>query len=56
MMNLEQFKDRSIDELWDLHSVVEAILAARLIAKKDELEKRLGLLHTKSPIGRQSEH
>lgn len=55
-MDLERFKDMSIDELWDLHSVVDAILAARLIAKKDELEKRLGLLHKKSPIDRQSEH
>jgi hypothetical protein len=55
-MDLERFKAMSVDELWDLHSVVDAILAARLIAKKDELERRLGLLHKKSPVDREPEH
>jgi DNA-binding protein H-NS len=31
----------SIDELWALHAAVDQILAARLIAEKRELEKRL---------------
>ena len=43
-MYREQFEGMSIDELWDLHSFVGAILSARLVAKKDELERRLGLL------------
>jgi hypothetical protein len=31
----------SIDELWALHACVDSILAKRLIAKKEELERRL---------------
>jgi DNA-binding protein H-NS len=31
----------SIDELWELHTCVDSILAQRLIAKKEELERRL---------------
>lgn len=34
----------SIDELWALHTDVDEILAARLVAKKAELEKRLAQL------------
>jgi hypothetical protein len=30
-----------IDELWALYKDVDQILAARLIAKKEELERRL---------------
>lgn len=40
-MDPEQFHQMSIDELWDLHTLVDAILAARLAAKKAELERRL---------------
>lgn len=45
-MDEEQFKFRSmsIDELWALHTDVDEILAARLVAKKAELEKRLAQL------------
>jgi hypothetical protein len=38
----------SIDDLWILYKEVDAILAARLIAKKRELESRLDQLHLKS--------
>lgn len=34
----------SIDELWALHTDVDEILAARIVAKKAELEKRLAQL------------
>ncbi|MBR0831426.1 hypothetical protein JQ596_38570 [Bradyrhizobium manausense] len=37
----EQFEKMSIDEMWALHTEVGQILAARLVAKKQELEKRL---------------
>jgi len=37
----EQFEKLSIDELWELHTYVDSILAKRLIAKKQELERRL---------------
>lgn len=40
----EQFRSMSIDELWALHTDVDEILAARLVAKKAELEKRLAQL------------
>lgn len=41
IMESEQFQKMSIDELWDLHTFVDAVLAARLAAKKAELERRL---------------
>jgi hypothetical protein len=37
----QQFEQMSIDELLALHKDVDQILAARLIAKKEELERRL---------------
>ena len=40
-MYREQFEKLSIDELWELHACVDSILAKRLIAKKEELERRL---------------
>jgi hypothetical protein len=43
-MERKQFEGMSLEELWQLHSVVNDILAARLVAKKEELERRLGLL------------
>lgn len=39
------FESMSVEELWRLHTVVNDILAARLVAKKEELERRLGLLN-----------
>jgi len=43
----------SIEELWQLHSVVNDILATRLVAKKEELERRLAFLNRedKTPRG-----
>jgi len=35
----------SVEELWQLHTVVNDILALKLLAKKAELERRLGLLN-----------
>lgn len=35
----------SLEELWQLHTVVNDILAKRLVAKKEELERRLELLN-----------
>lgn len=46
-MHREQFEQMSIDELWALHTLVDSILAARLLAKKNELERRLRLLDQK---------
>jgi DNA-binding protein H-NS len=37
----------SIDELGELHALINSILAARLVAKKDKLERRLRLLDRK---------
>jgi hypothetical protein len=46
-LDREQFQKMSIDELWDLHILVDAVLAARLVAKKAELERRLEQLSQK---------
>ena len=46
VMNQEQFQNLPI-ELWDLHTLVDAVLAARIAAKKDELETRLEQLRHK---------
>jgi hypothetical protein len=46
-LDREQFQKMSIDELWDLHILVDAVLAARLVAKKAELERRLEQLRQK---------
>jgi hypothetical protein len=37
----EHFETMSIDELWALHTDVDELLVARLIALKTKLEKRL---------------
>jgi hypothetical protein len=37
----------SIDELWELHRMIDAVLAARLAAKKAELERKLKQLRHK---------
>ena len=47
-MYREQFESKSIDELWEVHSLVNAVLTARLVAKKNELERRLDRLHRQS--------
>jgi len=39
--DLKDFEAMSIDELWALQIEVDQVLAARLIAEKRELEKRL---------------
>jgi hypothetical protein len=46
-MERKPFESMSLEELWRLHTVVNDILAARLVAKKEELERRLGLLNPK---------
>jgi hypothetical protein len=44
-MERKPFESMSVEELWQLHAVVNDILAVRLVAKKQELERRLGLLN-----------
>jgi hypothetical protein len=44
-MDRKPFESMSVEELWRLHALVNDILAARLMAKKQELERRLGLLN-----------
>ncbi|UPJ40115.1 hypothetical protein IVB40_22675 [Bradyrhizobium sp. 40] len=44
-MKRKPFESMSVEELWQLHAVVNDILAVRLVAKKQELERRLGLLN-----------
>lgn len=43
-MEQKPFKSMPLQELWQLHRLVNAILAARLLAEKDRLERRLELL------------
>lgn len=50
-MDPRQFENMSIDELWDLHTMVDAVLAARLAVKKAELERRLEQLRPKDDRG-----
>ncbi|WP_247391608.1 hypothetical protein, partial [Bradyrhizobium sp. 143] len=40
----QQFENMSVDELWALFMDVDQILAARIVAKKEELERRLNQL------------
>jgi hypothetical protein len=50
LLDREQFQKMSIDELWELHRMIDAVLAARLAAKKAELERRLKQLrHNDDP-------
>ncbi len=35
----------SVDDLWSLHEKISQILSARIMSEKQELEKRLALLH-----------
>ncbi|MBR1169414.1 hypothetical protein ACNJYD_21330 [Bradyrhizobium sp. DASA03005] len=43
-MDREYLDALSMDELWALHTQVDQILAARLVAEKRELERRLDQL------------
>ena len=47
-MDRKQFESMSVEELWELHSVVNDVLAARLSAKKQKLERRLEMLNRQS--------
>ncbi len=44
-MERERLQSMSVEELWQLHTLVNEILSLRLLAKKEELERRLGLLN-----------
>ncbi|MCS3763138.1 DNA-binding protein H-NS [Bradyrhizobium centrosematis] len=44
-MERQPFERMSLEELWRLHMVVNDILAARLVAKKEELVRRLAMLN-----------
>ena len=47
----------SLDELWALYTDVDQILAARIVAKKQELDRRLQQLHqTNGPGGVSAHH
>jgi hypothetical protein len=52
----EHFERMSLDELWELHSLVNAILAERLIAKKSELERRLSQLQSENELNHRREN
>ena len=43
-MERKPFEGMSVEELWRLHALVNDVLAVRLVAKKEELERRLGFL------------
>lgn len=43
-MELQRFQSMSVEELWQLHRLINDILSVRLMIKKEELERRLGLL------------
>lgn len=49
-MEQERFQNMSLEELWQLHSIVNDILAVRLNAKKEELERRLVMLRPEDKI------
>jgi DNA-binding protein H-NS len=46
-MERKPFETMSVEELWRLHTIVNDILAVRLAAKKEDLERRLRLLNPK---------
>ncbi|WP_247369700.1 MULTISPECIES: hypothetical protein [unclassified Bradyrhizobium] len=50
-----QFEQMSLDELWALYTDVDQILAARIVAKKQELDRRLQQLHQTNGPGGSSE-
>ncbi|MBR0829823.1 hypothetical protein JQ596_30260 [Bradyrhizobium manausense] len=40
-MDRDRFEAMSIEELWALHTEIDKALAARIVAEKKELERRL---------------
>ncbi|MCP2132854.1 hypothetical protein [Bradyrhizobium ottawaense] len=44
-METKPFESMSLEELWQLHTLVNDLLAERLVAKKEELERPLELLN-----------
>lgn len=48
-------KTMALDELWNLHRGIRAILAARLQEKKNEIEEQLRRLHSHSEVGEGSD-
>jgi len=44
-MDRKPLESMSLEELWRLHAVLNDVLANRLAAKKEELERRLELLN-----------
>ncbi|UPK25191.1 hypothetical protein [Bradyrhizobium sp. 195] len=49
-MEKQQLTSMSIDELWALHTDVDEIIAARIVAKKAELEARLAQLQQPTKV------
>lgn len=52
-MERRPFDSMSVEELWQLHTLVNEILAVRLVAKKEELARRLGFLNPQDKSPRQ---
>lgn len=52
----EQLERMSVDELWEIHSLINDILATKIIAKKNQLQKRLELLGQKENEAAQREN
>jgi DNA-binding protein H-NS len=48
-MDERSLAEMAVDELWDLHQSIVAILASKLECQKAELDKRLHLLHANHP-------
>jgi DNA-binding protein H-NS len=44
-MDERSLREMAVDELWDLHQSIIAILASKLETQKNELDKRLARLH-----------
>ena len=44
-MERKPFESMSLEELWQLRTLVNDVLAVRLVDKKEELERRLGFLN-----------
>src|SRR3954451_9992528 len=44
-MERQRLQSMSVEQLWQLHTMINDILAGRLIAKKQELQRRLKLLN-----------
>lgn len=43
-MDRKPFKSMPLEQLWQLHGLINDVLAARILAKKDQLEQRLAML------------